>query len=105
MINRSKKPRCFGNENPQSLGIYYGNNSKAWMTIEIFFEWLHLFDSYVGRTKDRKVLLIIDNASCDGSLDTILDLDNVEVLFLPLNTTSCIQPLDAGVIHSIKSKY
>ncbi len=65
---------------------------------------MHLFESYVGRTKGLKVLLMIDYASFHGSFETISDLGNVEVLFLPSNTTSCIHPLDAGVLHSIKSK-
>ncbi len=105
VIGKSEKPRCFGNEYPQSLGIYFRSNFKAWMTIEIFFEWLHLFDAYVDRTNDRKVLLIIDDASGYGTLNAITDLDNVEVLFSPSNTTLSIQPLDADVINSIKSKY
>ena len=32
-------------------------------------------------------------------------LTNVDVLWLPANCTSLIQPLDQGIIHSFKSKY
>ena len=56
-------------------------------------------------TKDRKVGLLIDNASCHGYSETIPKLQNVEVIYLPAKTTSLIQHLDAGVIVALKSKY
>jgi len=32
-------------------------------------------------------------------------LTNIELIYLPLNTTAHLQPMDAGIIHSFKSKY
>ncbi len=49
--------------------------------------------------------MLKDNASCHGTAETIPDLNNLEVLFLPPNTTSCVQPLDAGAISAIKRNY
>ena len=71
----------------------------------IFFEWLNQFDEYFGETRDRNGLSLLDNAACDGKNDTIPTLNNVQVLFLPPNTTSIIQPLDAGIIRSLKSQF
>jgi hypothetical protein len=51
----------------------------------------------------RKVLLILDNAGCHN-LNGI-ELKNVKLKFLPPNTTSKLQPLDAGVIACFKRKY
>jgi len=34
-----------------------------------------------------------------------LTLSNVQVLFLPPNTTSRIQPMDAGIIAAFKKRY
>ena len=32
-------------------------------------------------------------------------LTNIELIYLPPNTTAHLQPMDAGIIHSFKSKY
>lgn len=50
----------------------------------------------------RHILLLMDNAPCH-----ILppELSHVKVVFLPANTTSVTQPLDAGVIKNFKVKY
>ena len=56
-------------------------------------------------TKDRKVGLLIDNASCHGNSKTIPKIQNVEVIYLPAKTTALIQSLDAGSIAALKRKY
>jgi len=32
-------------------------------------------------------------------------LTNIEIIYLPPNTTAHLQPMDAGIIHSFKAKY
>jgi len=32
-------------------------------------------------------------------------LTNIELIYLPPNTTAHLQPMDAGIIHSFKAKY
>ena len=34
-----------------------------------------------------------------------ITLTNIELIYLSLNTTAHLQPMDAGIIHSFKSKY
>lgn len=51
----------------------------------------------------RKILLLIDNAPSHILGDLVLS--NVTVHFLPPNTTSKIQPLDAGIISAFKRRY
>ena len=51
----------------------------------------------------RKVLLFMDN--CPAHTAGILDIANVEVRFLPPNTTSKLQPLDGGIIRALKAHY
>jgi hypothetical protein len=100
VIGRSAKPRCFKNINLANLGVMYRYNKKAWMTAVLFQEWLRYFD---GQMHGRKVLLLLDNAP--SHIVTGVRLNNTTVKFLPPNTTSRLQPCDAGIIASFKAHY
>jgi len=100
IIDRSAKPRCFKNVNVANLGIIYRYNKKAWMTAILFQEWLRYFDQQM---QGRKVLLLLDNAPSHNV--TGVQLNNTTVKFLPPNTTSRLQPCDAGIIASFKMHY
>jgi hypothetical protein len=108
VIGKSKSPRAFGRNNIriQSLPITYHANKTAWMTGEIFTQWLSWFDS---RMRGRKVLLLLDNFSAhQRAVSEALDrnsLINTRVEWLPANTTSLIQPLDQGIINNLKVYY
>jgi hypothetical protein len=132
VIGKSLKPRCFKNINKSALPVIYRANSKAWMRSDIFIEWLEHLDYYF-RTMNRKVLLLIDNAGShfnskrfenNDDDDEIsepdndqnsrkkkkktkpkINLTNIELVYLPPNTTAHLQPMDAGIIHSFKAKY
>eukprot|EP00171_Calliarthron_tuberculosum_P022968 IDg22968t1 len=71
----------------------------------LLFACILRFGQYIGRTAGRKVLLLIDNCFGHGSKDILPILQNVEVHFLPPNTTSKIQLLDAGIIAALKAKF
>lgn len=51
-----------------------------------------------------KILLLMDNAKCHPEALQTLDPD-VEVMFLPPNTTSLIQPMDQTIIATFKAYY
>ncbi|KAK4834085.1 hypothetical protein QYF36_016628 [Acer negundo] len=51
----------------------------------------------------RKVLLMVDNFSAYPKV--VEGLTNVELFFLPSNTTSKIQPCDVGIIRALKIHY
>ena len=55
------------------------------------------------RTEKRKIPLILDNAPTHCVAN--LTLSSIRLLFLPTNTTSVIQPLDAGIIAAFKKQY
>ena len=70
VIGKYKKPRCFGNVwTPEDIVKYYFN-LKAWMTMEIFRNWLLYVDKKM-RTERRNILLLVDNA---GGHNTTADL-------------------------------
>ncbi|XP_037779428.1 tigger transposable element-derived protein 4-like [Penaeus monodon] len=68
---------------------------------EIFEEWLRKVDRKF-RVDGRKIALIIDNCRAHPTLS---NLTNVQLVFLPPNTTSILQPMDQGVIRSLKAYY
>ncbi|XP_052255184.1 tigger transposable element-derived protein 4-like [Dreissena polymorpha] len=100
IIGKSKKTRCFGSVTPDKLPIRYYNNKKAWMTTGIMEDWLKWFDRRMRHAR-RHVILFIDNAPSHPRIT----LTNIKLQFLPPNTTSVIQPMDQGIIQTMKLKY
>ncbi len=87
-----------------NVGVNYKWNTKAWIKALIFQEWIISFDKIIRfQNPARKVILISDNAGFHD-LNGI-ELKNVKLKFLPPNTTSKLQPLDAGIIACFKRKY
>ena len=100
MIGKSRQPRCFYKLKPSKLPVDYKAYKKALMTNLIMQEWLPNLDKSIGK-KQRKILLFSDNAPSHPSGT----LKNVKVVFLPANTTSLLQPMDQGIIQTMKLKY
>ena len=53
------------------------------------------------KLKGRKILLLVDNCPAHPEMT----LSNVKIVFLPPNTTSKLQPCDAGIIENLKRGY
>ncbi|CAB5376754.1 unnamed protein product [Rhizophagus irregularis] len=104
IIGKYANPRCFKNVNIGNLPMSYQNNAKAWMLATIFQKWLQEFDYQVGiKHNKQRVLLLLDN--CTSHKINNLVLENVEIYFLPPNTTSKLQPMNSGIIMSFKKHY
>jgi hypothetical protein len=109
IIGRSKNPRCLKHiKNRRLLRIEYRYNKSKWMTGLIMQEYLQWLDNKM-RAKGKKILLLLDNFSGHelgvqlvGGLE---GLGNVQIAWLPANTTSHWQPLDQGIIASFKLQY
>src|SRR6266542_610525 len=56
------------------------------------------------RRQNRNILLLVDNALTHALYETTY-LTNITIKYLPLNTTSHLQPCDQGIINSFKSQY
>ncbi|KAL4120835.1 hypothetical protein QTP88_013453 [Uroleucon formosanum] len=78
VIGKSKEPRCF--KGFKNLPVDYFSNANAWMTSFIFESYLRKWDS----TLDHKIVLILDNCTAHPNFS----LKNIELVFLPPNTTS-----------------
>lgn len=102
VIGKSKSPRCFRGPDTK-LRVNYEANANAWMTSSIFRDWLSEFDDDMKR-RGRKVIVVVDNCSADPN-DAVRHLQHVKLVFLPPNTTSCIQPCDMGTIRNMKAHY
>lgn len=110
VIGKSAKPRAF--KGVKVFPVIYRANKKAWMTQLLMNDWFenhfipearrHL--SSIGFPVTAKIVLILDNCTAHLSPE-LLSKDNVSVLFLPPNCTSLIQPMDMGIIRSLKCHY
>ena len=60
VIGKSKAPRCF--RGITNLPTEYNNSKKAWMTMNIFEEWVRKLDKKMKR-EGRKVCLVVDNCT------------------------------------------
>lgn len=99
VIGKSKKPRCF--KDKKQLPVEYTANRKAWMTSSLFEDFLRKWDNELAR-KNKKILLVVDNCTAHPAVQNI---KNINLVFLPPNTTAIIQPLDQGIIRSLKTNY
>jgi len=100
VIGKSRNPRCFSRINVDSLPVTYTFNKKSWMNSHLYEEWLSGVNKQM-RCQKRNILIFVDNAPSHPHVT----LSNVMVVFLPPNTTSVIQPMDQGIIQTMKLKF
>lgn len=101
-IGKSAKPKCFGGRSPKTRGFLYEHSKKAWMNNFIFEAWIKQIDEDF-RLKDRHILLLVDNFS--GHALNSYTPSNIRLEFFAPNLTSLCQPLDQGIIATVKMYY
>jgi hypothetical protein len=110
MIYHSDNPTALKNYVKSTLPVYYKANKKAWMTTDIFSTWFSKYFKPEVKTYCReknipfKILLILDNAPSHPQNTNVI-FKEIQVFFLPANTTAVLQPMDQGVIKAFKSCY
>lgn len=84
------------------LGFKYAANKTAWMTGDVFAEWLRDWNAELKDQK-RHILLLLDNFSghrCGGA-----KLSHIRIEYLAPNLNAQVQPSDAGVIRTFKALF
>ena len=99
LIGKAKNPQCF--KNVKFLPRRYRNQRKSWMNGKLFKEWLRELNRKFT-FEGRNVASVIDNSPVHPHIDNI---KAIKLYFLLLNTTFKAQPMDQGVIRSLKVKY
>ena len=99
VLGKAKNPRCF--RGIKHIPVHYRANKKAWLTGDLWEEWIRKVDKSM-RNLGRHILLLIDNCPAHKNVH---DLTNVKVQYLPPNTTAVLQPCDQGIIQATKRRY
>ncbi|XP_047473466.1 tigger transposable element-derived protein 1-like [Penaeus chinensis] len=109
-----KPALVYHSENPRALKgyvktCYWYSNKKGWMTGSIFKDYFGKLEKELELYCEKeeipfKILLLLDNApSYPPSAENLSN--NIQLAFLPPNTTSILQPCDQGIIKTFKSYY
>lgn len=99
VIGKSENPRCFKGLKNMPIWLYLHNRS-AWMTSDLFGKIMLKLNKIMKKQK-RNILVMLDNCSSHPKLN----FTNIKLMFFPPNTTSRLQPLDAGIIRSFKQRF
>ncbi|KAL3693992.1 hypothetical protein R1sor_007643 [Riccia sorocarpa] len=108
IIHKFSNPRAFARRNirrPENLGIVWHSNSKAWMTMKLFEQYLLDFEKRLKESGRSKVLLLLDNFAGHKVISVGDRISIIRIEFLPPNVTAVFQPMDAGIIRAFKAHY
>ncbi|CAH2016563.1 unnamed protein product [Acanthoscelides obtectus] len=80
-------------------------NQSGWMKKEHFLHWCQHFVKHTGCSKERPVLLLLDNHDSHLSIDSLdyLKENGVTVLSFPPHCSHKLQPLDRSVYGPLKN--
>ncbi len=96
-IGKSARPRGFHRDLSHHR-VHYESSKKAWMTEQLWLKFLFKLGLSL-HSHNRRILLPVDHVSSHPQGP---DLTNNQMGFMPKNTTSLIQPCDAGTIKNLK---
>ena len=102
VIGKAKTPRCLQKKykmQVKDMAVKWYASKNAWMTGDIHHRIMTKFNTQM-RMAGQHVLYVCDNASSHQ----VREYSHVKFLMLPPNATSVVQPLDQGIIWSVKSR-
>lgn len=102
LVGSAMNPHCFRDERSP---IPYTSKKNAWVDRKIYREWWsNIFLPAVRLFTHEPFALLMDN--CSGHDPSCVDpRGQVEVIYFPPNCTSVYQPLDQGIITTLKTLY
>lgn len=110
LIYHSQNSRALSGYIKGYLPVVWKANKKGWMTTVIMQSYVtgylsKFLKEYAAQNNiANRFLLLCDNAPSHP--ESMNDwADNIEVMFMPPNTTALIQPMDQGVIATFKAYY
>uniref|UniRef100_UPI00358DF661 tigger transposable element-derived protein 1-like isoform X2 n=1 Tax=Myxine glutinosa TaxID=7769 RepID=UPI00358DF661 len=110
LLYHSENPRALKGYLKPQLPVIWRSNPKGLMTVSVCQDYvINYFSNFIEKyTREshltNKALLLVDNAPAHpGHMEDWCY--NVQVVFLPPNTTSLIQPMNQGVIAAFKAYY
>ncbi|XP_005232601.1 tigger transposable element-derived protein 4 [Falco peregrinus] len=98
VIGKNKCPQPF--KDVKALPVDYEANDKAWMTSELFEQWMHKLD-HRFQAQQRQVVILVDSLPAHTE---VKNLKSVKLVFSPPDSSSCVTT-KRGVIRSLKVKY
>ena len=103
-----KNPRALKNYDKYTLLVLNKWNNKAWKTAHLFTTWFTEYfkpdvETYCSDKNIVKTVLLTENAH--GHPRALTEMYNINVVFMPRDTTSIVQPTDQREISIFKSYY
>ncbi|XP_044002409.1 tigger transposable element-derived protein 2-like [Aphidius gifuensis] len=106
VIGKYAKPRAI--KNLQHLPVSYKHQKSAWMSNDIFTNWFYYeFVPFISKELEKKnlptkAILFTDDYGTNGQN---LKSGDIEVIYLPQNMTSILQPMEQGCLQNLKTIY
>nr|XP_020830675.1 tigger transposable element-derived protein 1-like isoform X2 [Phascolarctos cinereus] len=112
LVYHSETPKHMRGFSKLNLPVIWKSNRKAWVTVDMFNDWIvnhfcPMVQCYCTEYGfEPKALLVLDSSMGSlSSFDSLQTCIPIEVLFLPPNTASLLQPMDQGVFAVFKAYY
>lgn len=99
LIGNLQNPVCFSHF--KSFPMEYKYSKTAFMTAEIFEEWLRKLDDKLF-FESRKIAMIINDSPSHKKIE---NLKAIKLYNIPSDLTSLIQPMSNGIIKNLKYYY
>ncbi|XP_070268928.1 tigger transposable element-derived protein 1 isoform X2 [Myotis yumanensis] len=116
LVYHSENPRAFNSHKilKEKLQVMWRANPRAWVTRQIFVEWVNLvFGPDVKKYLQEnnlplQALLVLDSAPAHPPNledDILEEFKFIKVLYLPPNITPILQPMEQQVISNFKKLF